>query len=239
MIRTLVLGIPMPHSTFDNASFLSAPSLSEYQRVVVEMGAAARVVQEVAEGTQVHQTYGGQAIVNGQASAYAFGLAELLEMRRREGERLVAGGGLVVVFGHPEMTVSGIGGDSEWRSYSWLPAPEMASYEDALVAGFGTPGAVLTDAEHPFAPLVSAVANRVAYRVHLDEDAPGVADATVFCRSSGGVAIGFELSLGAGSLVVLPVIQKPDSDRQAIAQALVESFERWDARRRVGPAVEV
>ena len=239
MVRTLILGMPLPHSTFDNASFLSAPSLSEYGRVVVEIGAAARVVQEVVEGTHVHQTYGGQAIVNGQASAYAFGLGELLEMRRREGERLIAGGGLVVLFGHPEVAISGIGGDGEWRSYSWLPAPEMVSYGGALVPGFGTPGAaVLTDADHPFAPVITAVASRVAYRGHLDEDAPGVAEhSRVFCRSSGGVAIGFELSVGEGFVVVLPAIQKPDTERQAIAVALVESFERWGARL-VQPAVE-
>ena len=239
MIRTLVLGIPLPQSTFDNASFLSAPSFSEYQRVVVEPSASARVVQEVVEGTQVHQTYGGQAIVNGRASAHAFGLGELLDMRRREGQRLIDSGGLVVLFGHPDVTVTGVGGDGEWRTYSWLPAPENLSYAEALVAGFGTPGAVLTDADHPFAPLVQAVANRVAYRAHLDEDALGVGEhARVFCRSAGGVAIGFELAVGQGSVVVLPVIQKPDTDRQAIAAAMVESLERWDARKRVGTGAE-
>jgi hypothetical protein len=238
VIRTLVLGIPLPHAAFDNASFLSAPSFSEYRRMVFEPSSAARVVQEVVEGTHIHQTYGGQAIVNGQGSAHAFGLAELLDMRRREGHRLVAGGGLVVVFGHPEITVSGVGGGGEWRSYSWLPSPEGLAYAEALVPGFGTPGAVLTDSEHPFAPLVHAVAHRVAYRVHLDEDAPGAGEAArVFCRSSGGVAIGFELTVGSGSLVVLPVIQKPDTDRQAIAAALVESLERWEGRL-VKPAVE-
>jgi hypothetical protein len=30
--RTLVIGIPLPHSTFDNYSFASAPSISEYTR---------------------------------------------------------------------------------------------------------------------------------------------------------------------------------------------------------------
>src|SRR3990172_4909330 len=38
-MRTLVLGIPLPHVTFDNYSFLSAPSLFDYGRAIVETSA--------------------------------------------------------------------------------------------------------------------------------------------------------------------------------------------------------
>ncbi len=36
-MRTLVLGIPLPNVTFDNYTFLSAPSLFDYDRVLIEM----------------------------------------------------------------------------------------------------------------------------------------------------------------------------------------------------------
>jgi hypothetical protein len=225
-MRTLVLGIPLPHSTFDNHSFLSAPSLSEYSRVVVDLSAAASVVQEVVDGSGVHETYGGQAIVDGTASAHAFGLTELLAMRKREAERLFAGDGLVVAFGHPQARVK-LRDDEEWRTYTWLPEPEGISYETDLLAGFGTPGVVVTDSEHPFAPVVSAVAARAAYRVYLNEDADGAGEsARVFARSSGGVAIGFELTVGNGRLIVLPALLKPQADRQIVAQAMIESFDQ-------------
>jgi hypothetical protein len=42
-MRTLVVGISLPHFTFDNASFLSAPSFSEYGRVIVDLRNRPRV----------------------------------------------------------------------------------------------------------------------------------------------------------------------------------------------------
>lgn len=228
-MRTLVVGFPLPHSTFDNASFLSAPSFSEYGRVLADLGAAARVVGEVAGGRVPHITYGGQAIVNGPASDYAFSIAELLEMRRREAARLMDAGGLLVAFGHPEGAITGVSG-GDWRSYSWLPDGEDFRWSRDLMPGFGMPGAVLTDADHPFAPFVEALASRLAYRVYLNEDSAGRSH--VFCRSSGGVATGFEVSLGNGSAVILPAVQKPEADRQVISEALLGCFERWEARSR-------
>ena len=225
-MRTLIAGIAVPHFSFDNASFLSAPSFSEYGRLVVDLGAAARAAQDVVEGTTPHTTYGGQAIVNGKPSAHAFGLEDLLAMRRRETARLLEGGGLIVVFGQPEVIVPDVG--DGWPSYSWLPNGEDFDWSRDLLPGFGMPGAVLTDADHPFAPIVEALASRLAYRVYLNEDGP--ASARVFCRSSGGVAIGFEVSVGAGHTIVLPAIEKPASDRQVISEALLRCFERWEAR---------
>jgi hypothetical protein len=46
-MRTLVIGIPLPHPSFDNFSFVSAPSLADYPRAIVEMSAVSRVVEEV------------------------------------------------------------------------------------------------------------------------------------------------------------------------------------------------
>jgi hypothetical protein len=192
---------------------------------VVDISAAARAVQEVVDGNGVHQTYGGQAIINASASPHAFSLTDLLAMRRREAERLFDAGGIVVAFGHPQARVPLP--DGNWSAYSWLPEPDGISYDTDLVPGFGTPGVVVTDAEHPFAPVVSAVASRAAYRVYLNEDADGAGQsARVFARSSGGVAIGCELKVGNGRMVVLPPLLKSQADRQIVAQTLIESFER-------------
>jgi hypothetical protein len=226
-MRTLIIGISLPNATFDNASFLNAPSLSEYQRVVVDLGAAARVVGEVVSGKAAHTTYGGHAIVNGAASEYAFGIDELLDMRRREAARLLENGGTLFAFGHPQGTIS-LASGSEWRSYSWLPDDEDFQWSRDLLPGFGTAGAVLTDGEHPCAPFVQALAPRLAYRIHLDEDAS--AAPRVFCRSSSGLAIGFDLDLAGGRVAVFPAVQKPESDRMVISQALLECFERIETR---------
>jgi len=95
-MRTLILGLPLPHVTFDNYSFLSAPSLFDYDRMVVEMSALSDAVDQVVGGSQEHQTFGGQTVVNGPSGPRTFSLAEVLRLRRLEAERLLARGGLVV-----------------------------------------------------------------------------------------------------------------------------------------------
>ena len=234
-MRTLILGLPLPNPAFDNFSFLSAPSFSEYSQLLVDIGSASRAVDDVIGGAGVHATYGGQAIVNGPASSFAFPLADILAMRRREAEWVLSHGGSVVCIGYPEVPHVLAGGDT-WRSYDWLPRPEGLSYQDDLLPGFGRPGAVLVDADHAFAPYVEQLARRIAYRLHVNEDAPELRESgSVFARSSGGQAIGFEIPLLEGRLVVLPALQKPEAERMATAGVVAECLERLSQARSPQP----
>lgn len=235
-MRTLIVGFPLPNAQFDNHSFLSAPSFGEYQRIVVDMASVSRTVDQVAHGTAANATYGGQAVVNGEASPHAFPLRELLSMRRREAEWLLSHGGLVVLIGYPDIPHADIAGGT-WHSYDWLPQPESFSFQRDLLAGFGRPGAVLVDAEHPFAPFVRALASRLAYRVYVNEESPGLTEnGHVFARSEGGVPIAFDIRAGEGHIVLLPPVMRPESDRPVTATALIDSFERWDAGRTAPPS---
>jgi hypothetical protein len=222
-MRTLVVGLPLPHVSFDNHSFFSAPSFSEYERVLVDMSSVPLVVEEVVKQTGVHTTFGGQAVVNGEASAYAFGLVELLEMRAREAALLLDRGGTIALFGHPVVTGRGIVGmEDVWGSYSWLPAGEAFSFETDVLPGFGTGGAVLTDAGSPFAPYVRELASLVSHRVYLAEPGRDGSDVSVFARSPGGVATGFDVRVGEGHIIVLPALARPQAEREAVARALAE-----------------
>jgi len=230
-IRTLVLGIPLPHPAFDNASFLSAPSFSEYTRLMVEPAAASRAIDEVVQGTAAHQTYGGQAIVNGEASTYAFGLRELLEMRRRETAHLLGAGGLIVLFGHPDAPHTGVTGEPPWRRYSWLPDDGGFSLSAHLLAGFGKVGGVtLSDEGHPFAPFVRNLTRHEAYQAYADENAPAFLHGGRFlARSEGGVVVGFDVPYTGGRLVVLPALNRPNAIRTEVATVLAECLDNWEA----------
>jgi hypothetical protein len=231
-LRTLIVGISLPNASFDNASFLSAPSFSEYSRVLAEMASVAKSVQDAVDGSPIAVTFGGQAVVNGSASAHAFPLRDLLEMRRREAEWVLRGNGLLAIIGHPVANVPGIDGLTGWTNYSWLPEPEGGAFSDLLQPGFGREGAVLTDADHAFAPYVSELAGRIGYRVTADEEGPVFGETgRVFARSPGGAAIGFQMPAGGGTIVVLPAINNPDKDRQQIAGAMVECLARWNGSR--------
>jgi hypothetical protein len=226
-MRTLVIGLPLPHVSFDNYSFFSAPAFSDYARIIVESAAISKVVEEVVSGEGDYRTFAGQPITAGPSTAQAFGLEELLAMRRREIEWFLARGGSVACLAHPDVAHPGIALQCGWRRYAWLPAPAEFRYDEHLLPGFGTPGAELTDADYPFAPYISELSDRLAYRATVDEQAPNFGEyGHVFARSHGGAAIGVGLAVGRGRIVLLPPLIDPASDRHLIAQTLHACFER-------------
>lgn len=230
--RTLVVGIPLPHVSFDNYSIISAPAFSEYQRLIVETATVSNVVEEVVAGVGEHRNFGGQILHNGPSTAGAFSLSDLLAMRRREAEWFVSRGGSVVCFAHADVAHPGVAGGG-WRRYSWLPAPPGFRYAEYLLPGFGTLGAEVSDEDHPFAPFISEFAPRLAYRATLDESAPDFSDyAFVFARSRGGAAIAAELAVDSGRIIMLPPLSDPQSDRSKVAQTLSECFQSLPERGR-------
>jgi len=231
-MRTLVLGIPLPHVTFDNYSFLSAPSLFDYGRVIVETSALSEAIEQVAAGSTEHKTHGGLTIVNGPGGPAAFSLAELLRLRRLEAERLLARGGVIACFAYPDVSHEGIHQLPSWRRYDWLPAPGGFSYGEHLVAGYGKLGVELTDPEHAFAPYVEEFGVRLAFRAYLSEQKEGTPPyVRVFARSPGGAAVGVELTVGPGPVVLLPPISSLDysRDRAPLAAVLHQCLERMTA----------
>ncbi len=224
--RTLVIGTPLPHVSFDNYSFASAPSISEYTRLIVEMSAVSRVVKEISEGSTEHKTFAGQPVANGATTARAFGLADLLSMRAREALSIIDRGGTILCIAYPDAAHHGIDGLGVWRSYEWLPAPDGVRYESDLLPGFGKSLVEECDPSHPFAPYIDAYGNRMSYRIHI---AGGQAEWHVFGKSGGGVPVAFDVAVGSGRIVFVPPLHDPDKDRMGIAGTLFECFERLEA----------
>jgi len=226
-MRTLVIGIPLPHVSFDNYSFVSAPAFSEYERLIVEPAAVSKTVEEVVSGAAEHRNFAGHPVANGPSTTQAFSLEQLLEMRRRETEWFLARGGVVASFAYPDVAHPGVAGPCGWSRYAWLPAPPGFRYEEHLLPGFGIPGAELTKPDHPFALYVSELSTRFAYRATIDETAPNFREyGHIFARSHGGAAIAGELTADRGRVILLPPLLEPGSERVLIAQTLRTCFER-------------
>lgn len=233
-LRTLVIGIPLPHVSFDNHSFASAPSISEYKRLIVEMAAVSRVVDEITEGSAEHTNFAGQPIANAGTTARAFGLADLLAMRAREAGHFFAHGGAALCIAHPDAAHEGISGCEQWHRYQWLPEPDAFTYRDALLPGIGESPVELTDPGHPFADYVALYGARMAYRTHL-KDSTAPATTRVFARSAGGAAVAFDAPVAGGHIVFVPPLQNPDQDRSGVADTLFQCFERLHDSRQAQP----
>lgn len=227
-MRTLVIGIPLPHTTFDNHSFFSAPSLADYRRVIVEIETASKVAAEVVKASPEHKTYTGLPVRNTESTTEAIGLADVLAMRRREAEWFLKQGGVLCCFAHPDVAVKGVRGQRSWRRYSWLPAPPDFSYADDMFPAFGKVGGGASAADHPFARYIEKFGQHASYRVCFNEDAQGFRDySRVFSRSEGGAAIGVEMRVFNGAIIFLPPLVRLESDRSPLSSTLVECFDSF------------
>jgi hypothetical protein len=239
MKRTLVIGIALPHVTFDNYTFASAPALSDYTRLIVEMAGVSTVVEEIAASTGSHRNYAGQPVQPGASTPDTFSLKDLVEMRRREASWFFSRGGVAVCFTHPDVSHRGAVESCDWRRYAWLPAPPGFDYAQHLLPGFGTPGAEVSDESHPFAPFITEFASRLGYRATIDEGAPDFSDyGSIFARGPAGNAIAAELAIGSGRIVLIPPMVEPNKNRGDVALLLATCFDRMDARAAAGPSEE-
>ena len=134
-------------------------------------------------------------------------LADHLQRRRDEVERLLAAGKLLIVFTRPNVPHSHVLGQPGYDRYSWLPAPPNVIYRPPhLIAADGR-GVTLEDATHPFAALVDRFQNWFTYRAAFSERMPDFPTyGRVLMRSRGGVPVGVELKVGPGRILFLPAL---------------------------------
>lgn len=224
--RILSLGFPLPGVRVDNYSFLSAPSVFDYDAVVVDPSALGQLIEAVVAGAEEARAFSGDCVRNGPAAPGQASLAELLERRRDEIALLLGNGGAVVCFACPATTHEGIHGTRPLDDYYWLPGSvSLVCRPPALQPADGTE-AYVVDYQHPLASFVAGQSANFAYRARFDTAL--VPDGHVFARSRGGAAIAVELPVASGRVVMLPALASmPSGDaRYAMSDALQAGIRR-------------
>jgi hypothetical protein len=213
--RILSLGFPLPGVRVDNYSFVSAPSFFDYDALVVDIGALSRLIEGVLDGSVEAATYADRPVRAAEDAAGAVALADVLDRRREEAQRLLDNGGVVVCFAHPPVTHT-VGGTGELDDLYWLG--ERAPH---LTAGEGTQIEVC-DHEHAMAPFLIGQHANISYRAHV-ADAP-----RAIARSYGGAVVAAELASDHGRIVVLPAIKAPPAGegRYHMSEALQAGIRR-------------
>lgn len=228
-MRVLLIGFALPNPSFDNYSFLQAPSFYDYDAVVIEPAQVSRVIEDVLARADDHTTYSGEPVLNEPPGPFVTGLAEHLQRRRDETERLLAAGKLLIVFARPNVPHSHVLGLPGYDRYGWLPAPPGVVYRPPQLIPADGRGVTVEDATHPFSPLVDRFQNWFTYRAAFSEHLPDFPSyGRVLLRSPGGVPVGVELRVGPGRILFLPALEDvPSGDmRFDLANVLHESIKR-------------
>ena len=237
-MRVLSVGHALPNPAVDNRTIFDAPTLFDYEAILVDLQAVQESVREAALATAAHQTSAGVPVVNGESIGGGAGLAELLHRRRDEMARALERGAVVAAYLYPTSLLTEVAGMSGLDRYFLLPAPAGMGWDAQTIrGGEGRTGAIV-DHAHPFSGVVEETRRRLHYRAYLNDRAPGVAEhARVFMRSPGGAPIGAQIPLLGGQLVLLPAITAASSQQampeaQAVVRAMQEALGRVDDDRR-------
>jgi hypothetical protein len=222
--RILSLGFPLPGPRVDNYNIATAPAFFDYDALVVDPAACGRFIEDVLHGEADADTFAGNRVRAHADGPGDISLVDLMARRRDETERLLANSGIIACFLHPETLHAAMEGE-RIGDYMWLPDGVHESLARAIVAGEGTQAHVV-DYTHPIASFVAGQAANLTYRAYLDEQrAP---DARVFARSQGGAAVGADVPLAHGRLVLLPALRAlPSGDtRYVMSDALQRGIRR-------------
>ena len=226
-MRVLAIGQPLPNPAIDNHTIFNAPTVFDYEAIVVDPGGVFTTIREAADASAEHRTHSDVAIANGETTATATGIAEVLRRRRDEFARALERGAVVAVFAYPPATLREVSGFSGCDRYFFLPAPEGLGWDGTLLRGGEGATAAVVDHAHPFAAVVDALRPDLLYRAYFDDRAPGFAAAGhVFARSPGGAPVGVEFAVGGGRVVFLPARRGAGGhEAPAIARAIVDAME--------------
>lgn len=225
-MRILSIGRPLAHPSIDNHSIFNAPSISDYEAVVLDPGGILETVQEAVEGSSEFRTYGDAPVVNGAATPTSMSIAEVLRRRRAEVTRCLERGGVVAVFLYPQATLPDVIGFTGADRYWYLPAPAGLAWAPPLIQwGEGTVVAT-TDHGHAFARVLDAAGGELLYRAVFDETTPGSAGSgRVFARSGGGHPAAVEFDVLGGTVVFLPTPRRRGGEgAHALGTAMEEAL---------------
>jgi hypothetical protein len=226
-MRILSLGQGLPDAAIDNFNWASALSFYDYDAIVVEPAeAVSALVEGIARGEGDFQTYDEIPVADGPTTSETVGLADLLRRRRDETEKLLARGGLVVVFGYPDVPHPRVAGFTGCHRYYWLPAPTGADYGANFVKAASGRHVKVVDYEHPFANYLDARRDDVLYRASFAEGVPGLPGARVVGRSAGNTAICIDLAVGGGRVIFVPALppRLSGSERSGVATNIVAAI---------------
>ncbi len=224
-MRLLSVGYPLPNVDVDNYNVFTAPSYFDYDALLIDPESITRAARELVGGDEVYEAFDGRSVINAPSTATGVSGAELLKRRSGETQRLLEGGGVVVVLTRPNAIESGVIGFEGCDRYSWLPAPAGLSWSSPLLRPAEGKTARMVVEEHPFTGALRNFRDYIRYRAVFDERQAGYREnARTIAVGGANVPIACQFEVLGGTVIFLPMLMdEMGSSRSNMAQAIVDS----------------
>lgn len=226
-VQVLSISHRMQNRELHNATIFNAPSIQDFDAVLVDTHAMFETIRRAAETAGEFQTYNDLPVVNGSSVDGFTGIADVLQRRRDEFRAALERGVPIAVIPAPVEQLTNVAGFHGLDRYWFLPAPEGAAWDSSTIVGGEGVNISISDHQHPFVAMVDAAGGELRYRASLDERAPGFPrDARVFARSAGGAAVGVEVPVLNGRVIFVPGPREAGARwmSQREGEAVVEAF---------------
>ena len=225
-MRVLSISHTLRNPQVDNHTIFNAPTIFDYEAIVVDPGGVFATVREAIDGSKAHVTPSDVPVANGETTATTTGIADVLRRRRDEFARALERGAVVAVFAYPQATLTEVSGFSGADRYFFLPAPPGLGWDATLLRGGEGRQCAIVDHGHPFAPALDVLREDLLYRAYFDDRAPGFAGAAhVIARSGGGAPVAASFAVGGGTVVFLPAPRTSAGDLpMRLGGAMVEAM---------------
>ena len=213
-LKILSIGLELDGSSYESYGFADAPSLSDYDAVVVDLETVSELAFQARKGGQPLDRSGLPIVPTGNGNkAGEVSITEFLHRRKSEADTLMQNGGVLICFAYP--SVSHVINQRAWFIYDWLPSNATGEYQPPnIVSGDGEIGKI--ESSHPFARYFSAFKDRLRYRVFFNRrflaNQPNL---KIIARARSGEPVAVEINPKSslpGRLIFLPPIPDIDDD---------------------------
>lgn len=225
-MRIMTIGYSLPNPIVDNHTILNAPSITDYDAVLIDPEAITTAVRQLLEGERPFNAQDGRSVVNGATTATQVSAADQLQRRAEEAERFLEQGGTIFVIGRPNAVLPGVVGFEGFDRYSWLPAPQGGAWNPPHLRAAEGKNIRIADDQHPLSGVLREHRRHITYRAALH---PAVATAEregkVIAMGGSEMPIAVEFPVLAGRVVVTPVFANvTGTARTKLAQAVVDAM---------------
>ena len=235
-MRILSLSHRLMHPSIDNHNIFNAPSVFDYEAIVVDIGGIAKTIQNAISSNESYLTHSDRQIINGESLDEVVGIKDILFRRQEEFTKALENGSVVVAFIDAPSQITGVKGFQGLDRYFFLPAPTGINWDYSTIRGGEGITLSIADDEHPLVKVLEVYRTELLYRSYLNENVPGIAGKTkIIARSSGDAVLAAEFNVLNGKVIFLPTpvpsLTQTTSQREseAFVIAFPELFKRMDS----------